>query len=546
MAQNSPQSVNALSPESQLSAAPASPDADVFRLEFRRNMGQISRQSLTFFAGTIFTMAASYVVKVYVARVLGAENLGIYALGMTLVSLTQLVGCLGLQGAAPRYIAIYKATGRFEELRGFLTKSIAIILGLNLVFSIVLYLAGGWFARTVYHAPDLSRYMPVFAILTVLGALQTFYSQVLAGFKDVAKRTVITNFIGSPLASVLTVILLALGTGMWGYLSAQIVNSIVVFALLAVVGWKLTPVAARFSAAPLPRFDPEIKNFAAASLGMGGLDFLVSQADKILLGFYLNPTLVGIYVIASTLSALIPIILQSVNQIFTPVIADLHVQGRIQVLGRLFQTLTKWVLGLTLPLAIVIIMFAVPLLRIFGPSFVAGWSVLVIGAVGQVVNCSVGSVGYLLLMSGNQNRLIRVQFVMAIISVFVNITLIPLLGIVGAAIAAAGVNVGGNVWNLFEVRKALGIWPYNRSYYALLVPATFVVLAIALLRRWTVLMLHPWIAVLVALAVSYLLFIASSLKFALDQDDRMIAVAAWTQLRGAFQMKSAAQTGVKA
>jgi len=50
----------------------------------------------------------------------------------------------------------------------------------------------------------------------------------------------------------------------------------------------------------------------------------------------------------------------------------------------------------------------------------------------------------------------------------------------------------------------------------------------------------------VALAVSYLVFIALSLKYALDQDDRMIAVAAWTQLRGAFQMKPAAHTGVKA
>ena len=537
--------MNALSPDAPPSATPASPD-DVFRLEFRRNMGQISRQSLTFFAGTIFTMLVGYVVKVYVARVLGAANLGIYALGMTLVSLTQLVGCLGLQGAAPRYIAIYNATGRFDELRGFLTKSIAVVLGLNLVFSIVLYRAGGWFARTVYHAPDLSRYIPVFAVLTVLGALQVFYSQVLAGFKDVAKRTVITNFIGSPLVSVLTVILLALGTGMWGYLSAQIVNSVVVLALLVLVAWKLTPPAARFSAAPLPRFDPEIKNFAAAALGMGALDFLVSQADKILLGFYLNPTLVGIYVIASTLSAFIPLILQSVNQIFTPVIADLHVQGRIQVLGRLFQTLTKWVVGLTLPLAIVIIVFAVPLLRIFGPAFEAGWPVLIIGAVGQLVNCGVGSVGYLLLMSGNQRRLIRVQFVMAIVSVIVNITLIPLLGIVGAAIAAAGVNVGGNLWNLSEVHKALRIWPYNRSYYALLIPGFSVVVAVALLRRWTALMAHPWIAVLVALAVSYLVFIALSLKYALDQDDRMIAVAAWTQLRGAFQMKPAAHTGVKA
>ena len=521
------------------SSVPASPAADGLRLEFRRNMGHISRQSLTYFAGTLFTMLAGYLVKVYVARVLGAENLGLYALGMTLVTLTQLVGCLGLQGAAPRYVAIYNGAKRWDDLRSFLTRSVLIIFSLNLAFSAMLLAGGGWISRHLYHAPNLAPYIPVFAVLTVLGSLTAFYGQVLAGFKDVAKRTIITHFIGSSLVIPLTVILLAMGTGMWGYLSAQVVNSAVVLALLVAVARALTPAPARLPWASLPPLDPEIKGFAAASLGMGALDFLVSQADKVLLGFYLNPKLVGIYVIASTLSALIPIILQSVNQIFAPVIADLHAQGRQAVLGKLFQTLTKWVVGLTLPLAFVIIVFAIPLLRLFGNGFDAGWPVLVIGAAGQFVNCGVGSVGYLLLMSGNQKRLMRVQFGMAFISVFVNIVLIPILGIIGAAIAAVSVNVGGNLWNLFEVRKALGISPYNRSYYSLLLPATAAVGCIVALRQWNDLLRHSWLAVLVALAMSYLIFGLVALKYALDEDDRMIAVAAWTQFRGAFA------TGVK-
>ncbi len=261
------------------------------------------------------------------------------------------------------------------------------------------------------------------------------------------------------------------------------------------------------------------------------LDFLVSQADKILLGFYLNPRVVGVYVLASTLSAFIPLILQSVNQIFAPVIADLHAQGRIDVLQKLFQTLTKWVLGFTLPLAFVVILFARQLMRMFGPDFEAGWPVLVIGAVGQLVNCGVGSVGYILLMSGNQRRLMRVQFVMAGVSVLVNISLIPVLGIVGAVLASACVNVGGNLWNLHEVRQALHISPYNRSYYALLIPATFVAVGLGLLRFWTAAMTHQSLVILLALLMSYAAFGGLAVAFALDPDDRMIAGNAWSQLR---------------
>jgi O-antigen/teichoic acid export membrane protein len=498
-------------------------------------MGQISRHSIVFFAGTLFTMGAGYLVKIYVARVLGAELLGVYALGLTLVSLTQLLGTIGLNGTAARYVAVYNSTRKFDDLRGFLTRSVSIVILLNLILSLALAFGGRSIARALYHAPDLGRYIPAFAFLAFFGALNVFYCQILAGFKDIAKRTVITSFIGSSLVITFTVVLLALGTGMWGYLWGQVAASVIVVGLLVAAARKLTPAAARFSWTALPPLDAEIKAFAAASFGMSVLDFLVSQADKILLGLFLNPKLVGIYVLASTLSAFIPVILTSVNQIFAPVIADLHAQSRHDVLQKLFQTLTKWILALTFPLAWVMIVFAVPLMRIFGPDFVMGWPVLVIGAIGQVVNCATGSVGNLLLMSGNQRRLMRVQFVMAGISILVNVTLIPNLGIVGAAMAAACVNVAGNLWNLSEVRKALRISPYNRSYYALLMPAVLMAAAALGLRFYAGSIGHPWLVILLALGLSYGVFCGLALAYSLNSDDRMIARSAWSQLRGGLQ-----------
>ncbi len=51
--------------------------------QFRTQVGSISRHSAVFFAGSLFTAGAGYLFKIYVARVLGADGLGIYALGMT-------------------------------------------------------------------------------------------------------------------------------------------------------------------------------------------------------------------------------------------------------------------------------------------------------------------------------------------------------------------------------------------------------------------------------------------------------------------------------
>jgi O-antigen/teichoic acid export membrane protein len=297
---------------------------------------------------------------------------------------------------------------------------------------------------------------------------------------------------------VLTVILLALGMRLRGYLAAQLIGSVLVLIFLLRAAWKLIPPAARNFSGPLPRLDREVVSFSAASFAMNGIEFLTNQADKILIGLYLAAKPVGIYVLASTLAAFVPLILQSVNQIFAPVIADLHARHRHEVLQKLFPTLTRWILAATLPLAAVVILFAPQVMTLFGAEFETGWPVLVIVALGQIGNCAVGSVGYLLLMSGNQKRLMKVQAAAAILSVITNVCLIPVLGIVGAAVAAALVNVGSNLWNLVEVRRALQLSPYNRGYYKLLIPTGLTAGALALLRVGALFPGTQWMLLLLA------------------------------------------------
>jgi len=521
----------------QLTNAPATAGSGLpgpEKLSFKTEMGRISRQSGIVFAGTIFTAALGYVFKVYLARVLGAQVLGMYALGMTIVSFLGIFNALGLPDSAVRFVALYKASGRFEALRSLLWNGSWMLLAANLIFAAVLLGAGPWFAIHFYHSPQLVRYLPLFAVIMIMGAFNTFFGKVLAGYKEVGRRTVITKFVASPLAMVATVVLIALGGGLWGYLVAQIVSGIVVLALLISLVWRLTPIAARSLNVKQLSIDREVWWFSAAMFGVGLMEFFMGQADRVALGYYRGVSEVGIYAIAATLIAYEPIVLQSINQIFAPVIADIHTRGEHVLLGRLFQTLTKWMLGLTFPLAVVMIAFARPIMRIFGHDFEAGWPILVIGTCGQLVNCGVGSVGYLLLMSGNQRRLVRVQAVMAVVMVVLSVWLVPRWGVLGAAVAAAATNVGINAWNLLEVRTALKLSPYNRSYLKLLPAAGSALLITFLVTRASLFVRAEWAVILLALVLSYAGFCLVTLAMGLDSDDRLIADAVWTRMRLTF------------
>jgi O-antigen/teichoic acid export membrane protein len=494
-------------------------------------MGQISRHSAVFFAGTLFTAVAGYLFKIFLARVLGAEALGLYALGMTIIGFVGIFNALGIPQAAVRFVALYTASGKLTELRSFFVRGLTYLGVTNLVLGIAVVAFGPWVATRVYRAPELKSYMPLFALIMVAGAFSGFFGFALQGYKDVSRRTIITNFIGTPLMMLATLIFVRWGFGLWGYIFAQVLATAVVVAMLAWTVWKLTPSAARHLHGPLAPLGSQVLAFSAAVFGMSLLEFLLGQVDKILIGVFINAREVGIYAVATSIVAFVPIALQSVNQIFSPTIADLHARGQQALLGRLFQTLTKWILGFTLPLATVVIVFARPFMRIFGPDFEAGWIVLVIGTLGQLVNCGTGSVGYLLLMSGNQVRLVRVQTVMTVIMIVLNLLLIPKFGIVGAALVTAVSNIATNAWNLQQVRSSLGLSPYNRSYRDLIIPSIAVVAVTMLARRFVFTEHMAWLFILFAIAAAYLVFIGLAVTLGLGSDDRLILVAIYSKLR---------------
>ena len=520
---------------STASGSPATqPPADFFE-----HVHNISRQSSVFLLGTLFTVAAGYLFKIYLARTLGAEALGVYALGMTAGGLVSIVGAAGVPSIASRFVAIYASSGQTRKLGRFLWFGALTLLVSNVLVGCLMVAGRRWIAYRLYHTPVLARYMHFFAAIMVLGALTTFFGQALGGYKDVARRTVITNFIGTPATMVFSVALLTFGLGLWGYLAAQVASAFLVLALLTMAVWKLTPTAGRrpFSAVEgvaQPLFEKEVLSFAALAFGTQALEFLSGQIERIILGIYLTARDVGVYSVAASMVVFVGLFLQSINQIFAPTIAELFTKGEHDLLLRLFQTLTKWSLGLTLPLALGIMIFAKPLMVIFGPDFREGWPVLAIATIGQLVSCAVGSVGLLLFMSDQQKRMVRSQAISVFVTLGLNFALIPRWGLIGAAIATAATNASLNLLWLRDVRNKLSLTPSRKAYGSLLLPTAVTIMALVVVRTFLKSHVPDAVLVVCGLGAGYLAFALSALRFSLEPQDRVMARSAYTRIRGMF------------
>lgn len=501
--------------------------------EFRSRMGSISRQSFVYFAGTIFTAAAGYFFKIYLARTLGAEALGLYALGMTIIGFVGLFNSLGLPLAAARFVAAYCARGDYLQLGRFLRGSLGLLTGVNVLMVGMVLLAGQWVARNFYHAPKLIPYLWAFAAIMLLGVLNLFLGQVMAGYRDVARRTLITHFTGTPANIAIAVLLISLGFGLSGYLAAQVASALLVLCLLAASVWRMSPAETR-NASGL-NIKREVVAFSSVAYGIAGLQFLLAQSDKIVLGYYLDARHVGIYAVAMALVGFVAIALDSVNQIFSPIISELHAAENHAVLQQLYATLTKWVMVLTIPLALSMIVYAHSLMSIFGTTFQSGAAVVMIGAAGQLFNCAVGSVGFLLLMSGNQAQLMKIQAVNVVLMIGLNICLVPRLGIAGAAIATTITTIITNVWELISVRRILKVFPYNAGYLKLAWPSAVSIAGTLLLARAMAGVQAQWKVASAGLLFAYLVFIGLIFLFGLDQDDLDLAKIAWARVGQGFR-----------
>ncbi len=502
--------------------------------EFRNRISGISRQSLVYFAGTIFTAAAGYFFKIYLARRLGAESLGLYALGMTIIGFIAVFNSLGLPMAAARFVAAYCAKREYSQLSCFLRGSLGLLTGTNVFLALVVVLAGPWLAVRFYHAPKLSPYLWGFAAIMLLGVLNMFLGQVMAGYRDVARRTLITHFTGTPANIAMAVVLISLGFGLSGYIAAQIASALLVLCLLSASVWKMSPAEAR-SARPGVQIKREVVAFSTVAYGIAGLQFVLSQTDKIVLGYYLDARQVGIYALAMALVGFVPIALDSVNQIFSPIISELHAAENHALLQQLYSTLTKWVMVLTIPLAITMIFFANNLMSIFGPSFRSGAAVVMIGAAGQLFNCGVGSVGFLLLMSGHQSELMKIQAANAVLMVGLNIVLVPRFGVAGAALATTLTTITTNVWALRSVRRILKVFPYNAGYIKLALPSICATAGTLILARWFGGNQAQWEIAGEGLLFAYGVFIGTFCLLGLDQDDRELAAIAWARVEQGFR-----------
>lgn len=191
-------------------------------------------------------------------------------------------------------------------------------------------------------------------------------------------------------------------------------------------------------------------------LSIGSVVFIIMmQLDKIMVGNILGTDPVAIYGVASSMAYFPSIFLTSLNTIFPPIIAQLYHEKQYVKLKEFYQKSVRYLIFFSGIVIAFIVLFRYQLLGLYGESYKTGATVLVYISVGQFVNAAVGSVWYIVIMTGHPRINLMGKLLGLVVNVVLNYLLIPIHGINGAAFATMTSTAFVNIVGFFVVKQIL-------------------------------------------------------------------------------------------
>lgn len=179
----------------------------------------------------------------------------------------------------------------------------------------------------------------------------------------------------------------------------------------------------------------------------------VVHAGPVVIAGSMDADNVALFSVATRLASALALILVAANVILGPLFSKGYNVGGISEVYSQFKYYGIRIFALACPVFFSVILFANPLLSLFGEFYQQAEDILLIMCVGQLVNISSGSISVALIMSKNSLIYGKIQVAGAVASLLGYAFLVPIMGILGASVIYSGALIGVNLWGFYTLRK---------------------------------------------------------------------------------------------
>lgn len=399
-----------------------------------------------------------FTVTVVLARMLETEDFGIYVYAYTLVQVFSIIALLGLPTLVVRELAVYRVQNRWEILKGLIHRGLQIPLVVSMIIGISTI--GGIWLLSNNPLSETAITLQISCVLLVLLVFCRMLGATLRGLHGVVQGQMLTQVI-RPLGflSILGCVSIFVSWDETTPSRVVLLHSMAFVITLGIGLWMLRNAMPSQCVKVEPIYETKRwLHIAIPFMLIAGLHAINGKIDIIMLGFYVEPEDIAVYRIALQMSELVIIGLQAMDMMVSPRFSKLYVKGNMERLQKIVTSSARIMAFVATPIMIVLLLFGQPLLAyIFGGSYEKGYIVLIILVVGQTINALMGSASLLLNMTGNEQVVVKTLFISVVLNIVLNIVLIPLWHIEGAAVATIVSMIMWNIVLCISVKRFLGI-----------------------------------------------------------------------------------------
>ena len=410
--------------------------------------------------GSLFIRVVSsgmaLVSTIILTRLLGLQEYGTYAYTISWLTALVLLGRLGFNQAATRYIASYASLEEWGKLGGFVKYCIKTVykfaIGVALLSLAILFLSGG--AIKTYFQDDgiYNTFLIAMFILPLVAHLE-LNEGILDGFKRVVQSQLPMRLMRPALIALGLLglfYLTSLGRDQYGEVitaeTAMTINLCATFiALIFSTRLRQNAVPAQVKSATPEYHKSEWFSTSRDMMLATAFYLILVQADVMMLGILVDEKAAGLYTVASRIATLLVLALASVNAILQPIASALYSNQKFEELQRIVSLGATAVFVISLLGCFVLYFGADYMHLIFGDEFRETDDLLRILIIGQLVNAFAGPAVLLLNMTKHQRDAARIMAVGAVLNLVLNVMFITWMGTPGAAVATATTTV---LWNV--------------------------------------------------------------------------------------------------
>jgi len=386
----------------------------------------------------VLVFALSLLMTVVLARALGAKGYGVYAYAMAIVTLLAIPAQVGLPTIIVRETARAEANDRWGLIRGLWGWSGKLVLALSAVLVVIAFFVA-WLGRESHDSLQLQTFYAALPLIPLM-ALGSVRGAALRGLRHVIKGQLPESVLRPSFLIVMILFVYVLLAESVTPKEAMMLHSAAA-ALAFIVGAYMLRRARPDGLIqnPAPEYEAKYWRRSILPLSMiGGANVINAQADIVMLGWMTSSEDVGIYRVVAASVLMINFGKQAIVSVVSPFFSRMYAKSEMQSLQALVTKSNQVVFLLSLPAFLVFLLAGEAMLGlIFGEEFSAGYVPLVILSLGYVFGMTIGSVSALLNMTGHEKYTAISVGMSAVLNIVLNLLLIPVWGIAGAATAMA-------------------------------------------------------------------------------------------------------------